>query len=91
MTRQSAFRAALATSVALMALPTAVAAQDADSTAVDDTIVVSGQRQAYRGDVPIKETPQSIQVLDAKIMTDLNITRLDTALECSPSAPMAQI
>ncbi len=81
MTRKSVFRATLATSVVLMALPTAVAAQDADSTADEGAIVVTGQRQAYRGDVPVKDTPQSIQVLDAEVISDLNITRLDSALE----------
>lgn len=80
MTRQSAFRAALATSVALMVLPTAVAAQDAGGTAGEDTIVVSGQRQQYRGDVPISEFPQSVQVLDSELLTDLNISSLDGAL-----------
>lgn len=81
MTRKSAFRATLATSVMLMALPTAAAAQDAIGEAGEDTIVVTGQRQAYRGDVPVKETPQSIQILDSEVISDLNITRLDSALE----------
>jgi len=64
-----------------MALPTVAAGQVADGAAEEGAIVVVGQRQAYRGNVPIKDTPQSIQVVDAEVMSDLNITRLDSALE----------
>ncbi|MEP7350214.1 MAG: TonB-dependent receptor [Sphingorhabdus sp.] len=81
MTRKSAFRAALATSVMLMALPTSAAAQVADGAEDEGGIVVTGQRQAYRGNVPIKDIPQTIQVLDAEMLEDLNVTRLDSALD----------
>jgi iron complex outermembrane recepter protein len=80
MTRKSAFRATLATSVMLVVLPTAAVAQDADVSGDEGDIVVTGQRQAYRGDVPVKDTPQSIQVLDSELLTDLNISSLDGAL-----------
>lgn len=81
MTRISAFRASLATSVMLMALPTAAVAQSGDDVDDGESIVVTGQRQQYRGDVPIKEIPQSIQVINSEVLADLNVTRLDTALE----------
>lgn len=83
MTRNSAIHSILFAGVALSALPGSVQAQDApaDESAADDTIVVSGQRQQYRGDVPVKEIPQSIQVIDAAVLEDLNVTRLDSALE----------
>lgn len=77
-----AFRAGLFASIALAALPAAASAQE---TASDETtepgIVVTGQRQQYRGDIPIKDIPQSIQVIDSKVLEQLNVTRLDSALE----------
>lgn len=81
MTKRTAFQVVLATGVALMALPSSAIAQDADEAGGEGSIVVTGQRQAYRGDVPIREIPQTIQVLDAQVLNDLNVTRLDTALE----------
>lgn len=83
MIKKSAIRSILIAGVALSALPASVQAQDAaaDEAASGDAIVVSGQRQQYRGDVPIKDIPQSIQVLDAKVLLDLNVTRLDSALD----------
>lgn len=80
-----AFHTILATSVALTVFATPAWAQDtadpADAAASGDAIVVTGQRQQYRGDVPIKEIPQSIQVIGSELMTELNVTRLDSALE----------
>lgn len=62
-------------------------AQDAadDSQIIEEgsgnEITVVGQRQQYRGDVPIEEVPQSVQLIDGQLLKDLNITRLETALE----------
>jgi iron complex outermembrane recepter protein len=81
MTKYAAFRAILATGVALAALPSVAIAQGAGEAASDESIVVTGIRQQYRGDVPIKETPQSIQVIDSEVISNLNITRLDSALD----------
>ena len=81
MTKTSTFRSLLVAGVALSAFPStawAQAAGDADSA---DTIVVTGQRQQYRGDVPLKELPQSVQVIDSEQLSTLNITRLDAALD----------
>ncbi|WP_227711184.1 TonB-dependent siderophore receptor [Novosphingobium ovatum] len=61
---------------AAMAAPAQAAAADEQGT-----IVVTAQRQQYRGDVPIKELPQTIQVIDRALLTDLNVTRLDNALD----------
>lgn len=81
----SAFHTILATSVALTIVPATAWAQDtadpAGTAASGDAIVVTGQRQQYRGDVPLKEIPQSIQVIGSELMTELNVTRLDSALE----------
>ncbi|TVV75817.1 TonB-dependent siderophore receptor [Sphingomonas solaris] len=45
------------------------------------TITVTGLRQQYRGDVPLKELPQSIQTLSGETLREVNLTRLDTALD----------
>lgn len=44
-------------------------------------IVVTGVRQAYRGDVPLQELPQSVSVLSGELLQDAGITRLDSALD----------
>lgn len=46
-----------------------------------EEVVVLAHRQQYRGDVPIQELPQNVAVLPAKLLQDVNITRLDAALE----------
>src|SRR5690349_14205081 len=93
MTRTFIFRSAiLSTAAWLMATPAlAQGPQPADSggagtgqTSSDDTrdeLVVTAQRQAYRGDVPIQDLPQSVSVLSGEMLTDVGITRLDTALD----------
>lgn len=73
------FRLALAATAACVALAPVAIAQPADG-AMEEIIVV-GQRQAYRGDVAIKDTPQAIQVLDGALLQDLGITKLEGALE----------
>jgi len=83
MNMKSAFRSFLVAGVALSAFPaTGWADAAADEAAANkDAIVVSGQRQQYRGDVPLKELPQTVQVIDSKQLSTLNITRLDAALD----------
>ncbi|MBB3861553.1 iron complex outermembrane receptor protein [Novosphingobium hassiacum] len=78
----SAVKAALAIGVAMGAMSTTAWAQVApeDANAAEEMVVV-GLRQQYRGDVPLAEIPQTVQVLDAKTLDDLNITRLDAALD----------
>ena len=44
-------------------------------------IVVTGIRQQYRGDVPLKDLPQSVTVLSSQLLQSVGITRLDTALD----------
>jgi len=78
------FRLALLASAAfLTAVPAAHAAEAATATsnASVDEVVVLAQKQQYRGDVPIKELPQSVQVVSAQVLSDVGITRLDMALE----------
>jgi iron complex outermembrane receptor protein len=53
-------------------------------TSVEE-VVVTGQRQAYRGDFTLRETPQAIMVLDAEILEGAGVTRLADALDLSAS------
>lgn len=50
-----------------------------------DEIVVTGQRQAYRGAFPLRETPQAVTVIDDEILEDAGVTRLSDALDLSAS------
>jgi iron complex outermembrane receptor protein len=74
------FRLALAAGAAFGALAGNVSAETAAGDELSEIIVV-GQRQAYRGDVAIKDTPQSIQVLDAQLLNTIGATGLEDALE----------
>lgn len=81
MNKHAAIRTILATGVALMALPSTAMAQSPAAAEADGAIVVTGQRQQYRGDVPLKELPQSVQVIGSEQLDTLNITKLDAALD----------
>jgi iron complex outermembrane recepter protein len=50
-----------------------------------DTIVVTAQRQAYRGDFSLRETPQAITQIGQQQIDNNNITRLTDVLELSAS------
>lgn len=50
-----------------------------------EEVVVTGQRQAYRGDVPIAQTPQSIVVLDQDLIQAAGLTGLSEVLDLSAS------
>lgn len=86
MLKMSVLKAALVASVAMAVTPAAVLAQvspvEGEAEAAEGLVVI-GQRQQYRGDVPLSAIPQSVQVIDAKTLQDLNITRLDNALDLS--------
>ena len=68
----------LLTGVAFVSTP-ALAANDAE------TIIVTGQRQAYRGDFTLRETPQAITQIGQQQIDNNNITRLADALDLSAS------
>jgi iron complex outermembrane recepter protein len=55
----------------------------AQSAAEIEEIIVSTQRQAYRGDFTTLETPQSIQVLNVELMEQAGVTDLNQALDLS--------
>jgi iron complex outermembrane receptor protein len=57
----------------------------AQQEAEAETIVVTAQRQAYRADIPLKLTPQSVDILEADTLEEVGITRLSDALDLSAS------
>jgi iron complex outermembrane recepter protein len=71
--------------VAGAALASPAFAQSATQAPADAEIVVTGQRQAYRGDIPLRETPQNIAVIDAEVLEEAGITRLAEALDMNAS------
>ena len=44
-------------------------------------VTVTGVRQQYRGDVSLRDLPQSVQVLSAEKLAEAGVTRLDDALD----------
>lgn len=53
----------------------------AEEAADTEAVVVTGVRQAYRGDFAAREIPQSIAVIDQQVLKDNNILRLTDALD----------
>ncbi len=81
MRTSSALRLAFIASTAAIALSSAAQAQEPAAASADGDIVVTGLKRQYFGDTPVKEIPQAVQFLEGKLLDNLNITRLDTALE----------
>jgi len=77
----STLRLAFAAGTATIALSSVALAQESQALTPDGEIIVTGLKRQYFGDTPVKETPQAVQFLEGKLLNDLNITRLDTALE----------
>lgn len=50
-----------------------------------EEIVVTGQRQAYRAGVPLRDVPQSITVISSETLEQAGVTRLSDALDLSAS------
>jgi iron complex outermembrane receptor protein len=70
----------VSTAASLLCIPAALAADAASPTDLGE-VVVTGQKQAYRGDTPLQELPQSVQVLTGDLLKQVDITRLDDALD----------
>lgn len=66
------------TAASLLSVPAAFAA---DAPTAVDQVVVTAQKQAYRGDTPLQELPQSVQTLSAELLKDVGVTRLNDALD----------
>jgi iron complex outermembrane receptor protein len=83
MPSNSAFKLALVVSVSFMGVmaSSAAFAQTPDDESKDTAIIVTGQRQAYIGDLPVQDIPQNIQTLSADLLKTIGVTRLDNALD----------
>lgn len=68
----------------MMLVPNGAAGQEA-RVSQDGDLVVTGQRQAYRGLVPVADIPQSITLLNEERLEEAQITRLADALDLSSS------
>lgn len=75
---------ALAGLAALIVVPGTAAGQDIDAPG-EGEVVVNGQRQAYRGLVPVADVPQAITLVDDGRLEEAGITRLADALDLSSS------
>lgn len=83
MQKISIIKSALATGVSIIsAMSVTSAMAQAAADAEDQTsIVITGQRQAYVGDLPTRDIPQNILTLDSSMLQKNGITRLETALD----------
>lgn len=80
MMRKSAYRAALVAGIALSAIPAVAWAEEAPAK-TDGDIVVTGQRQPYVGNTPIKDMPQNIQTVNTETLQIVAATKLTDALD----------
>ncbi|MGX9463063.1 TonB-dependent siderophore receptor [Shewanella sp. A14] len=61
---------------------TTVYAQNEDLDSLNiERIEVRHQRQAYRGDVPLKETPQAVSIVNGDLLQDAGIVSFQNALD----------
>ncbi len=68
------------TAASLLSVPAAFAADPASAPEVEQ-VVVTAQKEAYRGDTSLQDLPQSVEVLTADLLKDVGVTRLDDALD----------
>ena len=81
MTKFRNLRTALIASVSCTMFTPVAFAQDEPAAADTGDIVVTALRQQYRGDVPLKELPQSVSVLSSEMLEDAGISRILSARE----------
>ena len=79
MPMQSSLRHTLAPMAACL-LGGVAPALAADAGAPLQQVVVTAQKEAYRGDTPLQELPQSVAVLTGNLLKVEGVTRLDDAL-----------
>jgi iron complex outermembrane recepter protein len=85
MSAPHSYRLALIASTAFFLIAPAARAADAAATATAspavEEVVVTAVKEQYRGNVPLRELPQSLQTISGTVLANLNITRLDSALD----------
>lgn len=69
----------LAAALSTILAPVVNAQEDTDTADVEKIEVI--QRQPYRGDVPLKSLPQSVDVVSAELLDDLGISDFQNALD----------
>jgi iron complex outermembrane receptor protein len=74
-------RSILATAAGLVAVTAVIGADAARTEETLETVEIVSQRQPFRGDIPLQELPQSVQVLSAEILQDVGATKLDNVLD----------
>jgi iron complex outermembrane receptor protein len=77
----NALRLSLLSGAAVLALAPASRAAEAPASSSVEEVVVLAQRQQYRGDIPLQDLPQSVSVISAQVLKNVNVTRLDAALD----------
>ncbi|KGK02836.1 TonB-dependent siderophore receptor [Pseudoalteromonas sp. ND6B] len=73
---------ALTIAISTILAPSVYAASASDNI---EKIAVSGVRQAFRGDVPLSEQPQSIEFISAENLDDAGVTTLTDIFDLTPS------
>lgn len=74
------FRFALVVAATCLVSSPMVLAQEAPGATLD-TVKVTAQKQPYRGDTPLKELPQSVQVLSGDLLADVGVKEFQSALD----------
>ncbi|MCI5048471.1 MAG: TonB-dependent siderophore receptor [Aquisalinus sp.] len=72
-------------STAIAFTPSAIAQSGDDEASSNDTVVVIGTRQAYRGEFDPLEIPQADQLIDAELLENAGALDLNQALDLSAS------
>lgn len=65
-----------------------VSAEEQEQTAMEgeiEKIEIRHQRQPFRGDVPLNETPQAVSIIDGGFLLSAGVTDLQSALDFSSS------
>ena len=85
MRRSHLFKPTVMSGAILFAIAPSLYAQSSSSSDTLEEVVVRGQIQAFRGGVPLEDTPQSVQIVNSDFMGDIGIVQLDDALNLSGS------
>lgn len=80
----SALTLAISTLLAPSAYAAATNTAATESSSIEK-IAVSGVRQAFRGDIPLSEQPQSIEFISSQTLDDAAVTTLTDIFDTTPS------
>ena len=75
------FCVAAIVSVVLYISTTSVVAQNLNTQQELDEIVIFGQKQPYRGDIPLESLPQQVQIISGDILNQLGKVNFQDALD----------